>query len=257
MDKQLSLEKFIKLKSKEFPNKNSDLIEELGLCTQSIYHWLQYCKYHYINLKDATRESNLFWDRISTQEGIQIRFVYEANITAFIHSLHALLDSFPYLLNKFITTNQDNKKIKIGWNDDFLKKYKDYCFYGELIDFYVDDNFNRIKGYTNTTKHNYIVRVLNKISHLEFDEYKYLKRYRGNNGEIDVNKEVVKNQNIILFIENCHNELIPKLFNLCNSILTFESYRQAQKIIGPDRRPSIACCDALAGVAVEKPQTVR
>lgn len=103
MKQQLDTGKFLSLKKQEIDAEDSELIVKLEKCTQSIYRWLQYCEYHYVNLVDAVKEPNLRLDRILSfrraGETVPVRYVYEANIAAFLHSLHALLDSFPYLLN--------------------------------------------------------------------------------------------------------------------------------------------------------------
>lgn len=223
MEVNLCLSEFLDLKSMECGSEDDASVLELNLCTQSIYHLIQYCDYHYVNLCDVVNESNLEWDRISVYrragETVPLRFVYEANIIAFIHSLHTLLDSFPHLLNLFVPVKSELNKNQIRWSKEFIGNYQSYCFYNQLVEFIVDDNFNKIKGYINTVKHKYVIRVINNSSHLEFENFIYEKHYLGDQGAINKRNENAKIENVIEFIEKCHNELIGKLFKLYNSIL--------------------------------------
>lgn len=229
MRQQLEIGRFPILKKQELgAEDNDDSIVKLETCAQSIHRWLQYCQYHYVNLVDAVKEPNLSFDRISDYqrggETVLIRYVYEANIAAFLNSLHALLDSFPYLLNLFIPVISKSESTSIKWVENFLKKYKDMAFYNELVDFYMDCTFHKVKGYVNTIKHKHLIRILNQWDHLEFEEYVYKKPCRDDQGQLKPNfeSETVASENVIAFIEKCHNELIPKFFNLCNSVLHFK-----------------------------------
>ncbi|MGY2463235.1 hypothetical protein [Vreelandella sulfidaeris] len=234
MGQQIDIAKFIMLKKQELGDEDDASIVKLEVCTQSIHRWLQYCEYHYVNLKDAAKEPNLRFDRISVYlragETVPVRYVYEANIAAFLNSLHALLDSFPYLLNLFIPVKDDPEVASIKWELSFIKKYEQMPFYNELIDFLMDITFHKVKGYVNTIKHKHLIRISNKWDHLEFEEYSYKKPCRIEQGKLITQSEIVAGENVISFIEECYNELIPKLFNLCNSVLYFKAAQLANDL---------------------------
>lgn len=230
---QLDIGKFIALKKQELGAEDNNSIVKLEVCTQSIHHWLQYCEYHYVNLVDSATEPNLKLDRFSVyrraEETVSVRYVYEANIVAFLNSLHALLDSFPYLLNLFIPVTEDPESTSIKWNESFIKKYESMVFYDELLGFLMDCTFHKVKGYVNTIKHKHLIRILNQWDHLKFEEYSYKKPYLDAQGKVSFRREVVAGENVISFIGQCHDELIPKLFSLCNSVLHFKGSQLANR----------------------------
>jgi len=61
----IDLRVFIKLKQQELNSENNELVDKLEICTQSIHRWLQYCQYHYVNLGDTSKDTDLKLDRIS------------------------------------------------------------------------------------------------------------------------------------------------------------------------------------------------
>lgn len=228
---QLDIDKFLVLRKQESGTDDSNLIVKLEVCTQSIHRWLQYCEYHYVNLVNAAAEPNLKLDMNSSYrragETVTVRYVYEANIAAFLNSLHALLDSFPYLLNLFIPVSNDPESTSIKWQESFIKKYESMAFYDELMSFLMDETFHKVKGYANTIKHKHLIRILNQWNHLEFEEYIYKKPYRDEQGKVRFMPEIVVGENVITYIEECHDELIPKFFNLCDSVLHFKGSQLA------------------------------
>ncbi len=234
MGQQLEIGKFLSLKKQEVGAEDNDIIAKLEICTQSIHRWLQYCEYHYANLEDVAKEPNLRLDRVSIYrragETVPLRYVYEANIVAFMNSLHALLDSFPYLLNLFILVTKDTESTSIKWHERFIKKYESMAFYDELLDLLMDNTFHKVKGYVNTIKHKHLIRISNKLDHLEFEEYDYKKPYRDDQGKVQFKHDTVAGENVMSFIEECHDELIPKLFNLCDSILHFKGSQHTNDI---------------------------
>lgn len=224
---QLDIGKFLSLKKQEIGDKNNELIVNLEICTQSIHRWLQYCEYHYVNLKEAVKEPNLYLDRTlsfrRSGETVPVRYVYEANIAAFLNSLHALLDSFPYLLNLFIQVKDNSESTDIKWHHNFINKYQGFAFYDELIGLLMDSTFHKVKGYVNTIKHKHLIRISNQWGHLEFEAFTYKRPYCDEKGgDIKFRPESVTGQHVMSFIEECHNKLIPKLFNLCDSVLNFK-----------------------------------
>jgi hypothetical protein len=227
VEQNLDIDRFISLKKQELGAADSDSIMKLEVSTQSIHRWLQYCEYHYVNLVDSATELNLRFDRISVYrragETVSVRYVYEANISAFLNSLHALLDSFPYLLNLFIPVTEDSESTSIKWQESFIKKYKNMDFYDELIGLLMNTTFHKVKGYVNTIKHKHLIRIHNQWDHLEFEEYSYKQPYLDTHGRIEFQSENVAGENVLSFIEKCHDELIPKLFNLCDSVVRFKT----------------------------------
>lgn len=225
MGSQLDTGKFLYLKKQELGSDESELIAKLEVCTQSIYRWLQYCQYHYVNLDDAVKEPNLRLDRAALSltragETVAVRYVYEANIVGFLHSLHALLDSFPYLLNLFIPVIKDFESTSIKWHQSFIDKYREQAFHSELTELLMDSTFHKVKGYANTIKHKHLIRILNHWDHLEFDVFSYKRPYLDEDGVLKFSLATVSEEHVIPFIQDCHNELIPKFFNLCESVLS-------------------------------------
>ncbi|MBL4797701.1 MAG: hypothetical protein JKY50_09820 [Oleispira sp.] len=214
---ELNIQSFVSLKKLE----QGCYLKRIEICSQSIYHWLQFCEYHYSTLIDAATTENLRRDRyLQIQrkgENVKLRFVYEAHISGFLNSLHSLLDSFPYLLHLFIPISKNLKDQDIKWSKDFLCKYNDHDFFTTLIDFIEEENFQKVKGYVNRIKHKHLIRVSNQGGSLEFEEFDYRlptdilnKKYQ--------NKSV-ENQNVLEFIADCYDDLIPKFFTLCNAVL--------------------------------------
>lgn len=226
MRHQLDIEKFMELKQMELGSSDHEVLDKLKYSTESIYRWLQYCQYHYHVLKRATTTRNLWRDKALSYrragEVVPLRYVYEANISAFLNNLHALVDSFPYLLNLFITVENDFDNTRIKWHENFLKEYSDMPFYSELIDLMMDNTLHKVKGYVNTIKHKYLIRIANHGDRLEFEKYNYKKPYSNARSKLTFSSEEVQSQNVITFIEKCHDTLIPKLLNLSNSLLLFK-----------------------------------
>jgi len=227
---QLEIDQFVELKKKEL-NLNSDDLVKLEICSQSIYHWVQYCEYHYFTLIGASTEEDLKRDRVwqirRAGENVKLRFVYEANIAACLQSLHALLDSFPYLLNLFCSMDSNSESAKIKWSSEFIKKYESYSFYSHLKNFMCDATFNQVKGYANRIKHKHLVRVANKGKHLEFESFFYKQPVEKQAGVFAYEDKELVNRDAIKFLEECHNYLMPKFFNLCDAVL--DSKRQQLK----------------------------
>jgi hypothetical protein len=76
-----------------------------------------------------------------------------------------------------------------------------------------------VKGYANTIKHKHLIRISNQWDHLEFEEYSYKRPYLDGQGKVTFRSEIVAGENVITFIEECHNRLVPNFINLCNSVL--------------------------------------
>ncbi len=227
MANQINLQKFVELCKREINSEDNERIQKIEISSQSIHRWLQYCHYHYTNLVNSTKEEDLFFDRISEYrrqgEKVIVRHVYEANIIAFLNSLHAMLDSFPYLLNLFIPVYKNPDSTEIKWHQEFIKKYEDHCFGNDLKNFMFDPTFNKVKGYVNTTKHKHLIRISNNFEKIEFEDFKFRAPKNKNNGKISYEEEIVSRQDAIAFINECHNYLVPKFFYLCNSVISAKS----------------------------------
>lgn len=233
MGRQLDTSKFLSLKKQEIGVEDDKLIK-LEICTQSIFRWLQYCEYHYVNLDDAVKKPNLHLDRAlnfkRAGDTVPVRYVYEANIAAFLHSLHALLDSFPYLLNLFIPVTDDPESTSIKWHQSFIRKYNRLTFYDQLLGFLTDTTFHKVKGYVNTIKHKHLIRISNQWDHLEFEEFEFKEPYFDDQKSIRFKLSAVSGQHVVPFIEECHNELIPKLFDICDSVLSYKESELANEL---------------------------
>jgi hypothetical protein len=221
---KLNIGKFEEL-SKD--TNNQDIIKNINLCSQSIHRWLQYCKYHYYLFDSTQAEADLALDRISNNykranENVSLRYVYEANIAAFLNSFHSMIDSFPYLLNLFITVESKFESINIKWHHGFLSKYKEYPFYDCLMSFMLDDEFHKVKCYVNNIKHKHLIRIMNQWEHLEFETYIYKKPELNSQGEIRFKETSVEGENIQVFMQKCHDNLMPKFFNLCKEVIQFK-----------------------------------
>lgn len=151
-------------------------------------------------------------------ECVEYRYVYEANIIGFLNSLHALLDSFPYLLNLVIPKVSNPNSPAIGWNAKFIEKYRDHTFYGVLKRFMLERIFNIVKSYVNTSKHKHLVGIVNNWAALEFEEFEAKLPTSAENGDIQYLKEHIPRKDAIQFLAECHDELVPKFFDLCRTI---------------------------------------
>lgn len=190
---------------------NSNERKSLNLALQSIDKRIQFCKYHYIQVKLTSDEKSLSLERFLSikHHGITNRTAYEANIFGFIHNLHSLVDSFPYVLNIIYQVIDNIESPNIGWNDDFLKKYESFTFYQSLQCLSDDETFKKLKGVINKAKHKYLIRIQNNYTNLTFEDFTYFY-----NGDVIY----VRNQNVKSFLENCHNDLIPKFISVYNLI---------------------------------------
>ena len=187
----------------------------LYMATQSIAHFELYCQFHFYELLEVSTPEVLRLERMGINHNNRIN--YEAHIVAFMNNFHSMLDSFPYVLNLFIPKfNRDSKSV--GWNKNFIKRYKDLDFYQQLFSFFLDSDFNKIKGYVNHIKHKHLIRILNTGDCLEFETYKCKLPYICN-GYIKHKYIEVKRDNVIEFIKGCFNRLIDKFFSLCKVIL--------------------------------------
>lgn len=207
----LNIATLVELKKKDLNQSDPTEIQRLNIALQSIAKRLEYCKYHHDQLIANSGIELLFTDRFSSSnpEKISIRTIYEANTVAFLQNLHSLIDSLPYALNIIFRVVDDIESPNIGWNDDFINKYNSHAFFGALSDLHHDETFQKIKGFTNRTKHKHLIRIKNKINQLVFDDFSY----RHN----DETKQL-KNQDVKSFLVDCHDGLTPKFLSLYNAV---------------------------------------
>ncbi|MDA3895435.1 MAG: hypothetical protein PF482_04720 [Desulfobacteraceae bacterium] len=211
---KIDLEGLLELKEEEIKKKQPIEIEYLNKALQSIAKRQLYCLFHYDEFMKTSSPTILLADRFNNNENIPpehtARISYEANALAFLHNLHSLFDSFPYVLNLLFREIEDFTSFKIGWKEEFLKQYKKYSFYQELRSFSENETFCRLKGYTNTIKHKHLIRIKNHINKLVFEDFTYKQK--------GVVKEV-KEIDVKVFLTECHDILFPLFIKLYNSII--------------------------------------
>ena len=224
MADQLDLTSFVRLRTSLSGSIDSDTAKKIEVACQSIHRWLKYCEYHYSNLPESDNRADLILDRLGKYrrkgESVEYRYVYEANIIGFLNSLHALLDSFPYLLNLVIPKFSNPNATAIRWDAKFIEKYRGYAFYDELKAFMLEKTFNIVKSYVNTSKHKHLIRIANNRSSLEFEEFEAKLPVLAGSDNIYFLKELVPRRGAIQFLAECHDELVPKFFVLCRTIET-------------------------------------
>lgn len=222
MNNQLDLESFSRLRASVSGPVDPDTDNEIRLAGQSIHRWLKYCLYHYSNLPDSSDRSDLALDRIGQYqrggESVEYRYVYEANIIGFLNSLHALLDSFPYLLNLVIPTKPTLKPRNIKWSKEFISRYESHVFYSALEGFMIGRIFNVVKSYVNIAKHKHLIRVANNWSVLELEEFEARLPAVDNSGKIVYRTSAIPRMDAAQFLAECHDELVPKFFDLCRNV---------------------------------------
>lgn len=199
----LNLGEIVELKLQELGGEESEFTDKLRQCIISVNHRLQFCEYHYSVLKEVVTPQNLAFEKLGTfhraGDSVSVRIVYEANIVTFIQNLHALLDSFPYMLNLFFKVYDDPELKHINWSKQFLDEYQGKSFSGELHDFFIKKEFHRLKTHTNDMKHKKLLLVRNEWSHLELETFP-------------------QNEKVMEYLTNCHDKLIPHYFALWESL---------------------------------------
>jgi hypothetical protein len=221
-ESNLDIAEIVALKRQELGGEENDVLESLDLSTQSIHHRAQFCEYHYSLLEEIVSEENLALDLLGAYrragDTVAVRFVYEANIFAFIQNLHALLDSFPYALNLFFPVIENPESPEVAWNKKFLVKYRNFSFTGELTNFCVNEEFQLLRGYTNAMKHRTLLRVKNNWRHLEFEEMTYEGVTLDSQGGFCKTQKSAPEVNVMEYLARCHDCLIPAYFALWDEV---------------------------------------
>ncbi|MBN2331508.1 MAG: hypothetical protein JXO49_10370 [Deltaproteobacteria bacterium] len=220
-ESKLDIAEVVALKRQEIGGEENDVLKRLELSTQSIYHRAQFCEYHYSVLEEIVSEKNLVLDRLGVYrrsgDTVAVRFVYEANIFAFIQNLHALLDSFPYVLNLFFPVT-DPESSDVTWNKKFMAKYRGFSFGGALKSFCVNEEFQLLRGYTNAMKHRTLLRVKNNWRRLEFEEITYEGVSLDSQGGFCRTQKTAPEVNVMDYLVRCHDSLIPAYFRLWEEV---------------------------------------
>lgn len=203
--------------------ENGHSSHELHQALQSIPKRLNFCIYHYYLLLDLVNDpTHVSFDSFAkytrANSRVPLRVEYEANFYAFVQSLHALIDSLPYILFLYEPVNTDDNKAY--WNKGFLKLYKHgYPYYSDLKSLFLNDRFHQVKGLVNKAKHGYLIRILNNKEFLEIEEFTYKMPNSINAGRVNTSEQTVPQQDLIKFITACHDELIPEYIKLFDKLM--------------------------------------
>jgi hypothetical protein len=150
------------------------------------------------------------------------RTYYEANIFAFVQNLHAVCDSFPYIvflmLGPLRYTDKDGgianlRQSQCSWSANFLAAVVETFplqtkLHRKLKRFMGDREFLVLKGLVNQCKHQHLVRILNNFTHLTFEKIEYFDK------PVKGNKITLMDEDVDVLMKKCHNKLFPKLFIL-------------------------------------------
>jgi len=187
----------------------------LDLALQSIAKRQFYCLYHFDEFIRQSNQKALLIDRFNHYEFPErsIRTSYEANALAFLQNLHALFDSYPFILNLLFEVELNLENRNIGWNKSFIKKFKNFPFYNELTSFWNDIIFCQLKGFVNRGKHKHLIRIQNKVKALIFEDFTYIK---------DSKEIVLSNQDVRDFLVVCFDDLFPKFIKLYNTVKKYK-----------------------------------
>lgn len=204
-----NLNKIAELKQKELGTEDSGEVELLQIAMQSIDKRINYCKYHYQEFQRNSCDKALLQERLdSSFDGKSIRVIYEASVIAFLQNLHSLIDSFPYALN-LIDNKFEIESQAVGWNKDFIEKYKCFGYHEKLDEIYSNSIYHKLKGLVNRTKHKHLVRIKNTGVALIFEKISFY-----SNGEI----QVINGQDVNQFLIECYDKLLPEFLTLCNAV---------------------------------------
>jgi hypothetical protein len=187
--------------------------QRFSIALQCIANRLRYCRYHFDLVQTHTTRALLIKDRLqnSPDEDLSVRDVYEANTAAFLHNLHAMIDSFPYLLNLIHREVEDIDDISIGWSEKFVAKYKRLPFHPQMGTLFGSKHFALLKGYANHGKHKFLIRIINNYDTLLFEDFQFL---------CDGNKELTSALVVKDFMVETYDVLIPDFVYLINSAVS-------------------------------------
>lgn len=186
-------------------------LERLNISIQAIAKRQKYCQYHYTLFKESSTSIALLKDRLerAPNEELSVRDVFEANSIAFLHNLHAMIDSFPFLLNLIYQRVNDVDSKQVAWNKNFIRLYSNFGFSTCLEFLFMSERFCLLKGCSNHEKHKHPIRIRNNFRELIFEDFEFEHK-----GEKKLSREL-KVEN---FLTSCHDQLIPEFFQLINKV---------------------------------------
>ena len=229
-DKQIRI-KEIRDQGKLFINQGDDKKnrrKELKIHLHSLDKRFRICEYHYDCFLDATDGPKIPFSRLGTYtDGHDVRVQYEAHSIAFLHCLHATVDSAPYGVN--IVFNRWKKKKTAAFRDDFLDKFHDLNVHRPMTEIMRSEIFCKLKAIVESNKHRYLIRIKNDYRELYFEDFKY----EFNAGTINCRDQPVKE-----FIEVAFNELMPKVARIYNGLLADIKSKLCQ--LGQGAHPRVA-----------------
>ncbi|WP_299979321.1 hypothetical protein [uncultured Pseudoteredinibacter sp.] len=196
------------------PDMSQQRINKLSQALETIQKRNLMCQYYYSELYDfINSDFGLLKDRLSHsgQDEIGYRVFYESHFFGFIYTLHALVDSLPYMLNIALHPIYANFSIEnrsVGWKDCFLEQYAPSSLGPCLRSFREIDEFEELKRICNSAKHRLPGRIANTGTSLEF-----FYQYSG-----DEQREPVLD-----LINRLHDVLLTAVVELVETLIEFQS----------------------------------
>lgn len=207
-------------------NPSDQLYARLSLVLSSLDKRAKFAHLYYHELEKCFADGMVGLERYGlefTSSGniYPNRTYYEAHIYAFAQNLHAVCDSFPYvvfLMLQPLSYRTANDKLKVidarcGWSSELLSAVaetlpKQKKLYHRLKRFMNDKDFLILKGLVNQSKHQHLVRIQNNYTTLNFEEIEYYDK------AVKGEKKKLMNQDVKLLMRKWSNKLFPKLFIL-------------------------------------------
>ncbi len=124
----------------------------------------EYCRYHY---EQYHKEHKLFIAAFrgelkdqEIQDPQYYRIAFEANCFSFFRSLHALIESIPYLLNLLIGAKEDIESRHVNWGCIISSASSDFPeSVGKIKHLRASDSYQELEHISNVSKHRRIVRI--------------------------------------------------------------------------------------------------
>ena len=190
---------------------------ELDLALQSFAKRNRYVEIYYDDFVAASK--NFPIEGIDSSGAIRERT--EAYAVAFIANVHAMIDSFPYVIYLVLEPlSFKDKKDKLknitednaGWSESFLSSLlytnQEFNEFASLFSAFLEDkDFKLLKDISNKHKHKFLLRIKNNAGKPCF-EINDLFSEKETNDEVDVKT----------FLTDVHDKLLPKIFNLYHEL---------------------------------------
>ncbi|PTY38363.1 hypothetical protein BGP77_12605 [Saccharospirillum sp. MSK14-1] len=147
------------------PNLDAKRKSRFEVAFRSLVYQDDYCRYHYEQFhKQHQLHLDAMGGKLVDDEILNpqyFRIAFEANCFAFFRSLHALIESVPYLLNLLIEVNKDSESRFITWktfeNGPLSKKYNNGV--SEIRVLLTSNSYKELEHIANVSKHRRIVRI--------------------------------------------------------------------------------------------------